>query len=60
MGGLKRNNAKYYYDIGNESQVKNNTKTIELNPVVKAALQDLTNTINSFSQRNPYSSIFMD
>jgi hypothetical protein len=49
----KRNNAKYYYDIGEESQAKKNTKTIELDPVVKVALEDLTNTIHSFTQRNP-------
>jgi hypothetical protein len=54
----KRNNAKYYYDIGDESQVNKNTKTVELDPVVKVALEDLTNTINSFSQRNPYSDYF--
>jgi hypothetical protein len=56
----KRNNAKYYYDpvvvVGgsssNESQVN---KTIELDPVVKVALEDMTNVINSSGQTTfPY------
>jgi hypothetical protein len=49
----RRNNAKCYYDIGDKPQSSNDTNVIELDPVVKVALEDVTNIITSFKKSYP-------